>query len=1218
MNYSKQRKQILNKSEYKTKRRKTVDVQQIFRHRSENDQRLNIYHASDLKFKIIQQMSDLFLPEIEFKKFVSLIPQISSNDRFSQNNCIQWNKFTGGIQKYLRSEYTEKRFSIYINEQICVCMKQINELFIKMNNNKRKVNRKVEILYEKILKDLNLLQNIKIFPNIPEKNYENENEKIFNKFKRNVQKNNITKAPQAQKSNQELNESSQNKNFDVDLDNSFNELINENYSEEDFSDNSTEDFPEHFINKHKMKDKFNNNSNNNIDDKTKNQEGSLANNVSNKEVEQFEAFSKSLGIKYVPFFQCVSNDPTMMSNLIKSVRDPIQNVIKCLKSYSQIEQIQNEFFQLLNQTSETFEKITQNSIMKQQSTLSSPGRKNGRILKRNSLNMLSKSSNIDLIKNNQNPQPKAETSFLSLLSQQDSNQNKRKKSLNNYFNSNMYSDKESQDLYPISNVKLSDSEDEVNIPPKPSKFRISQTRYEQLNKKYNAQLINRESKGSPQKIPKKPKTPKSPILNTKIYTARNPNQNRINSSPSKAMSNIRNSPKSPRKPSNITNNNTILNNNNNNNHDKLDDNNNIKNSGPRKIVHTKNTQRSLINNTRTLTDTISTTNSSNNIKTSSTSHTISNTQSISTSNTKHENLIHNDENLNELLNLNKEEANETIIHVKTKSNYMSPISTSSQLYAKRSEESKLVKKIDEISHINDKLKERLRVLQNQLSKNPHAAEINKLKKEINKLKENINSYSVNHDELMFDLENINDLIDIYTTNINFLFEECEQALRINSSIEADDETVNFDNHDLKRLIKSLQDQVSKLEAQAKDHTYQKETILNDFKNHISHLSSNVTSDLTNVLNNTFNRNSETNKNTTNNNFDYLNTNDSSNSKINEEIQLSYNQLKLYTKTILKENERIGLVYQQLCELPNPLTVKPASTYIRRKNTLDKRKIRKSVSTLENSIGQVKNSNSFSPLQQLFYSMKSNTIQMNEETNSLNFKNHQLIKKIQDFTSKSDKNLNGNVAARKNFDLYEQLRNQSRELLTKYFAIQKQKTDQLDTAAKYRIDIQLDDIQEQYTTVMMEIDRIGNTKNQEHLHEKRKNKIRGRKDGAKLLDVLSEAAKTNISCERKVVALEGSTKLSRNDEEMVAKLTEAIIECKKVDEILNVTEIHIKNIFCMNYANDELDQILGKSGNILNALTEEVKKLISKGGKKAQTQMRIYNLKKEIESYSCNQ
>lgn len=1073
-------------SENKPRKTRTIDNSILSKRRNNNEIRSNLYHFNETKNKIIQQLPNLFIPEEKLSNYTSQISKLSIDN----SNFLQvWNNISDSISKYLSDPFA-LRCSIYINEQIEQCRKQINDIYNRLNSDHKQINKKILMTY---------------------------------------------------------------KNIQNDLDNLYSKM---------------------------------------------NQAGNGKLRIISESSNLFDRFTNSLSSNYLPFFQCISSDQKTINFFIKSALKPINNIINCSNSILNLEEIQQNFITQINHTTAIFVKIynskypslkknqrnshipiLSNSLKQENSTSStskipkSKKRSNSlssplsqKTLGRYNANHIEKKNEGSNIKPNLRRR-KSENSIISLpdfshkkfLPKIDQNGKN-----NNYSNSKKSSksdDEEDQknsldthmhndDMYQISNGKLSESDNETtNVPIKPKTFKISQTRYDQLNKKFNK-----------------------------------------------------------------TQNNDLL---------------------------------------------------------------------------------------------RKSSKNQTNLNMNLNTNLNSVNSFGSQIRSKNNEEARMMKTLDILNHKNDRLKEQHKTLKQKIEKDQYLTQINGLKNEIDHLRSNLNDSNYDSDELRVNVEYMRDLIAIVTSSIQSLDEECEQALRIKNGIEAEDETASFDNPNLRRSCESLKIKLDRLQSQINENRNKREIMIkvietanNNFseddrksdtqenvptkpnlnnssyinksylkqkkiqqkpKFHSQKLKQKQTripvlqkTNNNNIINNNFNNNSN------NSSFNSFNS-EGDFSISNEELHDAFFKLQMNSQMTARGNKHLSLLYEQMCVLPNPIEQKSASSFFNVIEFNGKKQLSKNVEKLEENVKKVRQSSTFSSLYSIFYSMKSNTVRMKEEIVEIELKNKRLINQISRLSLIQSKNSNkkdtnenesesGNCK-RKSFDIYEQLKEKSRDLLIKYFAVQKNYSNDLDTAARYKIDMQLDDIQEQYTNVMMEIDRIGNTKVQEKLHAKRKIKIRGRKEIPKLLEVLEQASKFNLEAENKGAALEKkvsstfsiltkTVQINRNknnfdndeseseseddtdyllrhqidnDEDSVTKLAEVIIECRKVSEILALIKDKSNQFFnCINKNNDPTKSDENKG---LNDLLTAVKSLIKKGGSVAQTKLQIINLKKEIESYS---
>ena len=967
------RRQSLNvgslKSSKKTpKRRKTSNLESFLR--KNDDQIPKFKQFEESKNKLISDMKTLFIPESNYRKYISMIEYASN-----ENDLEYWKSFIDSFSKYLNSSI-DSRCLVYINEQIFQCKTKIN------NAHNKVMNKRAELTFQKITKDLDHLYS----------------------------------------------------------------LLNQPGN------------------------------------------GKMAKISGLKSI--FDRFYNALANNYISFFQNATHDLPSMNKLLKTAKKPIQNIILCSQSIMKLDEIQNMFLTQMDQTTELFEKALEKSLNKGQSNPFNNINESyySKIINSNKLlieKKLSKAHKSNREKSIFLSQPNFQNGPMYHLA---GNKNSKKIKFRNInLKDGEQNDHEKMNYYPISKKNLSDSDDDFNIPSKPKKFKLTQARYNQLNKKFS---INPNNTNVADEY--------SSAVNPSTTTSTSSNTFNINDE---------------------NNDNLIINST------------NIANITNNAIRHPKY-------------------------------------KSINKSNQSSRSF---DKKFPKKPKLNN-------IPQKNNSNY------ENQMIEKRNEEEKLSNMLQIIEHRNDEIREKHKILKNSIDKNPKYIQIKKLKNEIEILKSTLEKLSTSYDDMILDVDKTHNLIDIYKTTVNNMTDEYEQIIRINSGIKIEDETANFTNPELKKSCEYLKNELDKTISFAQENQIQKQELINSLDLFLQQ------------------------------------------SLFNEEAKNTYNMVTILSNVIHDENKILEIRYDNFCSSSQVLHQRPSSPYLKRylfsqqklpnryinnnKTSKDSENLKNNISNLEQKIKEYKNTKdqnkSFSSLKQHFNSMKYNTTLMKNEIKKLQMENHNLMTKIQRLN-----NLNNISSARKDFDEYEQLRISSRELLVKYFSVQKQKNDSLNAPAKYSIEMELDDIQEQYTLIMMEIERIGNTKAQESLHEKRKIKIKGRKSGARLLDTLSEAAKANIDAERRVSALENSNKLTIKDEERLANLTEVIFEYKKTKELLSVIN-EKSNQLLKGISGSDFN---GKDNNVIHSLTNVVTQLIRKGGKIAETKMRIFNLKQELNSYS---
>ena len=530
-------------------------------------------------------------------------------------------------------------------------------------------------------------------------------------------------------------------------------------------------------------------------------------------------------------------------------------------------------------------------------------------------------------------------------------------------------------------------------------------------------------------------------------------------------------------------------------------------------------------------------------------------------------------------------------------------SIDSQLYDNKYKEAKLIAQLDSIISQNNEIKAKHQQLLEQLNRHSQQSKIDALNDEINILKISLeqNDVQINND-IFQEIQTLRSIVDITRESVELYSDEIEPCKQINRCLSSsNDDTVTFDNLRLRKLCDNLNERIKKLQYQLIELKNQK------------------------------------------NRFFFLSEINRGNQLDSEGEFQAYALIKYDTEILQQENIKLeNSLNQLLQESPhavfetdknsNQLSFSPASTAsftsiqtmttgVSGSNSTTSTKFASTADYIKESFGNTKKiqqriKHLSDTINSLRRSRGGDVYALVLEELSKMKTRHQEIKKLDHELSHRIEKLNSEnerlQMKRKIFDDYEQLKERARELQIEYFDLKKNITNNTETSEKYHIELQMDDIQDQYTTVMMEIERLGGISTREKLHECRKDRVRTRREMAKYIEQEYSVAFESLEAERHVAELEKEVKnlMSRTkdkDEVLVTKLAETLTEAAQTKEILNIIDEQTKQF------NIELDiDVSTTERQRIEDLKETLEIMIKNGGNKMKQKLRIYNLQKEIE------
>lgn len=496
----------------------------------------------------------------------------------------------------------------------------------------------------------------------------------------------------------------------------------------------------------------------------------------------------------------------------------------------------------------------------------------------------------------------------------------------------------------------------------------------------------------------------------------------------------------------------------------------------------------------------------------------------------------------------------------------------------KNKETELLMKIDQVNAHNDELKRRHRELTEQLERTSSNEQIDALNHEIEQLKDVLFQRSAEGGtELELELSNqmliLRELINSLNDTISTITDEIEPMKQINNCLisqSLDDTTVIFDNMRLQKNCNELSEKLRKkqkylLEVKEQrnkslmtDEIYNEKRISNDDK----------------IMA-----------------FSFINLD----SKISKreidrlEVQLS----RLNTFDQIESSHQNPLNYAVTIPFTKDI-VSQSRKLIARINQLEQQ-----LSTLRKSrTGE-------------YYSISDQLFEVKSMVSEIKQNDKEKSEQIDHFIAVGD----SMQMKRRQFDNYEILKEQSRELQKRYFSIQKNITDDMPVGEKYNIELQMDDIQDQYTIVMMEIERIGQNliSAQENLKSIRKDRTKSRREMLKFADQEYQYVVDNIEAENRVLKLENEAQSllhNENDDPYLKQITEVLNESAQTKVILNLIDDQSKQFNLELEPNESMTTV-----QRIDDLKAAVTKLINSSKSKMRQKLLIYNLQKEIESYN---
>jgi hypothetical protein len=211
--------------------------------------------------------------------------------------------------------------------------------------------------------------------------------------------------------------------------------------------------------------------------------------------------------------------------------------------------------------------------------------------------------------------------------------------------------------------------------------------------------------------------------------------------------------------------------------------------------------------------------------------------------------------------------------------------------------------------------------------------------------------------------------------------------------------------------------------------------------------------------------------------------------------------------------------------------------------------------------------------------------------------------------------------REDFDVCEALKTASREIQQRYARVKEEIVPSLTAKERFAVEMRLDEIQDEYTTVMLKLERLKDTTAQDNLRNARKYRNRARQTLAKTLDQANMVITESLEREAKVIESEQELRqLARShgkiDEKSVMKLSELILERLKCIEVLALINNQTQE-FAAELAGNETgraDDGSDPAGCVkrIEDLKDAVAGILKSRGSRAEQRLRIYNLQKELE------
>ena len=455
------------------------------------------------------------------------------------------------------------------------------------------------------------------------------------------------------------------------------------------------------------------------------------------------------------------------------------------------------------------------------------------------------------------------------------------------------------------------------------------------------------------------------------------------------------------------------------------------------------------------------------------------------------------------------------------------------------------------------LKAKYEDLQKKLAESKTYKEYEALQAEVTALKDVLNELKraeLNNGDIEQSIIILKELCNLENERTQKLEAELVRIQQVNDGMQTENDTVNFDNISLKKEISESNEILTRKKAQVERNRQQKDTLMNQ---------------------------------------------DTGQFTVEDQRQLIDEDIRMLKRLISWTEERILVVSEREPEM---------NFEVRFEDDKGNRiaKLREKITKLEQSLNARKPNNMSMSITEQYETLRASISTTHEAV--LNFQNmlDQMRVRIEKLTTENQRCR----LKRQDFDTYETLKDTSREMQQKYFALKNQITPSMDCKERYQIQMGMDDVQDQYTSVMMEIERIIDTTSQEALRASRKDRNKARKEIMKGLSQASQVMNETIEQERKAVEKEQEVRLlikkhGTVDERYVIQLSEWILENKKTNEVLKMIDAQTQEF------NIELP---GNSNGKrrIDELKETIAKLMKNGGAKMAQRIRIYNLRKEIE------
>lgn len=551
---------------------------------------------------------------------------------------------------------------------------------------------------------------------------------------------------------------------------------------------------------------------------------------------------------------------------------------------------------------------------------------------------------------------------------------------------------------------------------------------------------------------------------------------------------------------------------------------------------------------------------------------------------------------NSIINHNNKSTNNSkksnAVASKNSSSSNNSMNMMSQIYMNRGKEAQLLAQIEQISQQNDQLRQKRDHLAEMLARSKQDSKIDSLNREIKVLQDSLTqmetensgqnaSDSLRSQQLEFELtgevQTLRELVDSIKETNGLISDEIEPCQQINngllSPLDLDDTTVTFDNLRLKKVCEEMKEKLRKRMARLDEIRRQnkKSLMISEIMD-----GQQLSNDEKIAV------------------FNFVIMDSKLAKRENERLEA---QLAHYQEQISSNNSING-------ELKFPVPISFSKDY-----NAPIRKLFSRINQLEEKVLTLKKSRNgvYNILIDQLFKIKNASIEVKR-----------LDKEI---SQKIDKYMQIEETVqlkRKVFDNYEVLKEKSRELKIKYSTLKNSITSRMTTSQRYNIELQMDDIQDLFTCVMMEIERIGNhmISSQESLKDVRKGRSRIRREIKKYMDQECQVAVDSLNAEKRVSGLEaeasnliGKENNLNKEDSFVSKIAESLAESAQTKEIINLINEQAKEF------NLELEpnQAITERQRIED-LKDTVQKLINNGGPKMHQKLRIYNLRKEIESY----